>query len=196
MAIERQRYPNAPKLQGLGEEEINVIVEDEELEPTTDFQMGPDGQMIPVMEEESIETNFEINLTDVLDEKYLEELTSELISSYEEDKSSREEWLDGFSKGLDLLGIKAEDRDQPFAGASGVTHPLLSEATTQFQAQAYKELLPPNGPVSTKVVGEETPESVAQANRVKEFMNYQITEVMEDYDPEMDQLLFYLPLSG
>lgn len=197
MAIERQRYPNPPRLQGLGEneEDVNVIVE-EEAEPTTDFQMGPDGQMIAVTEQESIQTNFEVNLTEVLDERYLAELTSELMSSYEEDKSSREEWLDGFSKGLDLLGIKAEDRDQPFAGASGVTHPLLSEATTQFQAQAYKELLPPNGPVSTKVVGEETPESVAQANRVKEFMNYQITEVMEDYDPEMDQLLFHLPLSG
>ena len=115
MAIERQRYPNPPKLQepGIEEEEINVIVE-EEAEPTTDFQMGPDGQMIAVTEQESIQTNFEVNLTEVLDERYLGELTSELMSSYEEDKSSREEWLDGFSKGLDLLGIKAEDRDQPF----------------------------------------------------------------------------------
>ena len=198
MAIERQRYPTPPKMQGDGEDDeaINIEVEEEELEPTTDFQMGPDGQMIPVMEQETTMTSFDINLAEILDERYLGELTSELLSSYDEDKSSRQEWLDGFTKGLDLLGIQAEDRDQPFAGASGVTHPLLSEATTQFQAQAYKELLPPNGPVSTKVVGEETPESVAQANRVKEFMNYQITEVMEDYDPEMDQLLFYLPLSG
>ena len=108
----------------------------------------------------------------------------------------RDEWLQTFSDGLDLLGIKSEERDTPFPGASGVTHPLLAEAATQFQAQAYKELLPANGPVSTKMVGLDTPEVEAQCKRVKEYMNYQITEVMEEYDPDMDSLLFYLPLAG
>ncbi len=95
-----------------------------------------------------------------------------------------------------MLGFKYEDRTQPFEGASGVVHPLLAESVTQFQAQAYKELLPPSGPVRTQVVGLETPETNEQAQRVQEFMNYQITEVMQEYDPDMDQLLFYLPLCG
>ena len=85
---------------------------------------------------------------------------------------------------------------QPFRGASGVTHPLLAESATQFQAQAFNELLPPGGPVRTLVMGSSTPEKEDQAQRVKEFMNYYITSVMEEYTPEFDQMLFYLPLAG
>jgi len=115
---------------------------------------------------------------------------------YEEDVESRKDWYETFKDGLDLLGIKSDPRSEPFEGSSGVYHPLLAEAVTQFQAQAYKELLPAGGPVDTRVLGRVTDPKLMQANRVKNFMNYQIVFKMEEYDPEMDQLLFYLPLSG
>ena len=117
-------------------------------------------------------------------------------ASYNEDLDSRDEWEETYVKGLDLLGLKTEERTTPFEGASGITHPMISESVTQFQAQAYKELLPAGGPVRTNVLGLQNAEREEQANRVKDFMNYQITEVMEEYDPDMDQMLFYLPLSG
>ena len=113
-----------------------------------------------------------------------------------EDKSSREDWEEAISKGLTLLGINYEERNEPFMGASGVTHPLLSEAVTQFQAQAYKEMLPPGGPVKTQIIGQQSKEVEDQAQRVKDFMNYQVTEVMEEYDLDTDQMLFYLPITG
>jgi hypothetical protein len=136
------------------------------------------------------------NLAEFLDEGYLGELSSELRAAYEEDQESRSEWEEGYTKGLDQLGIKYEDRTEPFQGASGVTHPLIAESVTQFQAQAYKELLPAGGPVQTQILGLQDQAREAQAQRVKNFMNYQIMEVMEEFDPDMDQLLFYLPLSG
>ena len=120
----------------------------------------------------------------------------DLNSDFDEDEESRREWLETFTKGLDLLGIKTEDRTEPFPGASGVHHPLLAESVAQFQAQAYKELLPADGPVKAQVLGNVDASKEQQAQRVKEFMNYQITYNMEEYDPELDQLLFYLPLSG
>ena len=139
---------------------------------------------------------FDANLAEFLDDGTLGELSSDLRALYEEDLESRSEWEDAYVKGLDLLGFKTEERSTPFQGASGITHPMISESVIQFQAQAYKELLPSGGPVRTGVLGDKTPEREQQATRVKDFMNYQITEVMEEYDPDMDQLLFYLPLSG
>jgi hypothetical protein len=139
---------------------------------------------------------FEANLAEFLDDSVLAELSTELRSAYEDDLSSRSEWETSYVNGLDLLGLKTEDRSTPFEGASGITHPLIAESVTQFQAQAYKELLPAGGPVRTAVLGLKSQETDAQATRVKDFMNYQITEVMEEYDPDMDQMLFYLPLSG
>lgn len=136
------------------------------------------------------------NLAEYLDDDILGEVASELVAAYEEDLQSRAEWEEAYSKGLDLLGIKYEERTEPFEGASGVTHPLISESVTQFQAQAYKELLPSSGPVKTQVLGAKTPEVEAQAARVKNFMNYRIMDVMTEYDPGLDQMLFYLPLSG
>ena len=164
---------------------------------TSAFEIGPDGNVIPMFESESVTaTDHQANLAETLDSSDLSTLASELLEAYDSDKESRQDWLDTFSKGLDLLGIKTEEREEPFPGATGVHHPLLSEAVTQFQAQSYKELLPPGGPVKTRVMGAETPEVAGQNQRVKEFMNYQITEVMKEYDPEMDSLLFYLPLAG
>ncbi len=146
--------------------------------------------------EEDAPIEHDANLAEFLDEGYLGELSNELRTAFEEDMESRSEWEEAYTKGLDQLGVKYEDRTQPFQGASGVTHPLIAESVTQFQAQAYKELLPAGGPVQTQILGLQDSEREAQAQRVKNFMNYQIMEVMEEYDPDMDQLLFYLPLSG
>lgn len=140
--------------------------------------------------------DFYRNLAEELDDRTLGQLSSELLGEFDGNKASRSEWEDAYSKGLELLGYTYEDRTMPFRGATGVTHPLLAEAATQFQAQAFNELLPPSGPVRTNVIGEKTKENEAQAHRVKEFMNYYITNVMEEYTPEFDQMLFYLPLAG
>jgi len=147
-------------------------------------------------DEEEQAVTHDSNLAEFLPEGYLGEISSGLRASYEEDLESRAEWEDAYTKGLDQLGVRYEERSQPFEGASGVTHPLISESVTQFQAQAYKELLPSGGPVKTQVLGLQDAAREEQAARVKDFMNYQIMEVMEEFDPEMDQLLFYLPLSG
>ena len=136
------------------------------------------------------------NLAEFIEETELEKISSDLLSDYLNDKDTRKDWEQGYTEGLDLLGFKYEDRSQPFQGASGVTHPLLAESVTQFQAQAYKELLPPGGPVKCNIVGAENPAVEDQAKRVKEFMNYQITSVMEEYDSDMDQMLFFLALAG
>ena len=136
------------------------------------------------------------NLSDFLDDAYLGEISSDLRASFQDDMESRSEWEETYTQGLDQLGVKYDERSQPFQGASGVTHPLIAESVTQFQAQAYKELLPSGGPVKTQVLGLQDVEREEQASRVKDFMNYQLMEVMEEFDPDMDQLLFYLPLSG
>ncbi len=140
--------------------------------------------------------DFFANLAETVDSSELTRLGNDLIGFYKDDKQSRKDWEMTYVEGLDLLGFKYEEREQPFRGASGISHPLLAESVVQFQAQAYKELLPPDGPVRTQIVGAVSPEAEKQAQRVKEYMNYQITDIMEEYDPDMDQLLFYLPLSG
>ena len=147
-------------------------------------------------ETEDEEIAFEGNLADLMESGDLEMIASTLVSEIDDDIASREDWEDTYKKGLLYLGMKSEERTNPFEGASGVVHPLLAESVTQFQAQAYRELLPANGPVRTQVVGQQTYELVKQAERVKEYMNYEITYRMEEYDPEMDQMLFYLPLVG
>jgi len=141
-------------------------------------------------------TQFDSNLAEVIDENDLNLLGTELYQNFEDYKNSRRDWEQAYTQGLDLLGFKYEQRTEPFQGASGATHPVLAEAVTQFQALAYKELLPAGGPVRTQVIGLDLPEIQAQADRVAEFMNYQIMDVMQEYEPEFDQMLFYLPLSG
>lgn len=140
--------------------------------------------------------DFYANLAEEIPDRELGRIASELMSEFDANKSSRQEWEDAYASGLELLGFTYEERTQPFRGASGVTHPLLAEAATQFQAQAFNELLPPSGPVRTVVMGRETREKLAQSQRVQSFMNYYITNVMEEYTPDMDQMLFYLPLAG
>jgi hypothetical protein len=140
--------------------------------------------------------DFYANLADEMPDRELQRISGELLSEYEANSDSRSEWADTYSKGLELLGFTYDERTQPFRGASGVTHPLLAEAATQFQAQAFNELLPPQGPVKTSIMGTESREKQEQARRVKTFMNYYITNVMEEYTPDMDQMLFVLPLAG
>ena len=188
--------------------EIEPTGEEVQLEPDRNVKVDPD---IELMENEdgSADVNFDpnapidttniphdANLADYIEDNDLGRLSNDLLAGFESDKDSRKDWEESYVKGLDMLGFKYEDRTQPFEGSSGVVHPLLAESVTQFQAQAYKELLPPSGPVRTQVVGLSTPEVQDQAKRVQQFMNYQITDVMREYDPDMDQLLFYLPLSG
>lgn len=139
---------------------------------------------------------FEANLADYLDDKNSSKIAKDLMGSIEDDLTSRSEWEKVYEEGMELLGLTYEERTEPFDGATGVTHPILNEAVTQFQAQTYKELLPPGGPVRTQIIGKVTPEKEAQAERVKTFLNYQITQVMEEYDPDFDQMLFYVGYGG
>ena len=179
----------------------DVMPDDESLDielPSTMEEL-PEG--IELATEETVEVvaepyNHDANLAEVLDDSVLGALSSELQNKVREDMESRSDWEEAIAKGLNLLGINYEDRSDPFLGASGVTHPLLNEATTQFQSQAYKEMLPSGGPVKTQVLGVATKQTEDQAQRIKDFMNYQIMEVMEEYDPDTDQMLFYLPLTG
>jgi len=146
--------------------------------------------------EETVSDDFNANLAEDMDERTLRRLGLELIGEYKKDKESRKEWEEGYTRGLDLLGVKYTEQTRPFKGASGVTHPLLTESATTFQASAYKELLPSDGPVRTQVIGVRTPATEQQADRVKEYLNYLLMEKMEDYTTDMDQMLYYLPLSG
>ena len=142
------------------------------------------------------EVGFYDNLAETMDDGELGSIAGDLLGEFSANKASRQDWEDTYTNGLQLLGFNYEERTQPFRGASGVTHPLLAEAATQFQAQAFNELLPAGGPVRTAVMGAETHAKVSQSLRVKQFMNYYITNVMEEYTPELDQMLFYLPLAG
>ena len=194
------------------ETEIKVPNDEEILEmekETIEGPVGPEDVQVTTEEDGSATINFDPeavnqpgtdshfdNLAELLPEDILGKLGSELSGNYMQYKSSRKAWEDSYTKGLDLLGFKYENPTQPFQGASGATHPVLAEAVTQFQAQAYKELLPATGPVHTQIVGLADRAREEQSNRVKEFMNYQLMDVMKEYEPEFDQLLFYLPLSG
>ncbi len=192
--------------------EIKVPGDDEVLEmekETIEEQVGPDDVQVTQEEDGGATINFDPeavnqpgtnghfdNLAELLPEDVLGKLGSELAANYMQYKSSRKAWEDSYTKGLDLLGFKYENPTQPFQGASGATHPVLAEAVTQFQAQAYKELLPATGPVHTQIIGLTNRAKEEQSNRVKEFMNYQLMDVMKEYEPEFDQMLFYLPLAG
>jgi hypothetical protein len=147
-------------------------------------------------DEREVDGDFYANLAEEISDRELSRIGGELLDEFDANKASRQEWEDAYSNGLGLLGFTYEERTQPFRGASAVTHPLLAEAATQFQAQAFNELLPASGPVRTYILGKETREKVNQSQRVRQFMNYYITTVMEDYTPDMDQMLFYLPLAG
>jgi len=188
-----------------GEEEIQEQVAEVAIEE----QQSPDDVEVTENEDGSVDINLDpqaaspeggdehyANLADFLPDNVLGGLASNLTNKYQEYISSRKDWEKTYTQGLDLLGFKYDDRTEPFSGASGATHPVLAEAVTQFQALAYKELLPADGPVRTQTIGAQTPEKTQQATRVKDFMNYQIMDQMKEYEPEFDSMLFHLPLSG
>jgi hypothetical protein len=195
------------------EQEINVPseVEIEEAQKEEQEQLSEEGEPVEIQENEdgSVDITYDPgigsvagtenhydNLADHLPDDVLGRLSNELFQNYQDYKNSRKDWEKAYREGLDLLGFKYENRTEPFSGASGATHPVLAEAVTQFQALAYKELLPADGPVRTQVIGISTPEKTQQSNRVKDFMNYQLMDQMKEYEPEFDQMLFYLPLAG
>ena len=186
MAVEKQE----PQTEDILEEEIQDSPEG--VRPEVDVSVEGEEEVV----EERPQDDFNANLAEGMDERELKDMAMELIEEYKKDKTSRKEWEDAYIKGLDLLGTKYQEVTKPFKGASGVTHPLLAESVTQFQAQAYKELVPSDGPVRTQVIGLQTPATEQQADRVKDYMNYLLMEEMEDYTTDMDQMLFYLPLSG
>ena len=175
-------------------DELIPQISNENIEINTMEDGGAEISFNPTQELQS--SDHSSNLAEIIDEQELTEIGAELVDDYNEYRSSRQDWEMAYTNGLDLLGFKYERRTEPFKGASGVTHPVLAESVTQFQSQAYKELLPADGPVRTQIVGSITPERQDQANRVKDFMNYQIMDVMKEYESEFDQMLFYLPLSG
>jgi hypothetical protein len=164
------------------------VIPEEDGGATIDFE--PSAVNVP-----GTEKHFD-NLADILPEDILDPVGSELKNNYMDYKMSRKDWEKSYTDGLDLLGFKYENRTEPFQGASGATHPVLAEAVTQFQATAYKELLPSDGPVRTQILGIKTPAKDQQAHRVKDFMNYQIMDQMTEYEPEFDSMLFHLPLAG
>ena len=188
--------------------EVNPQEEIEIQEEQAAESQDPSVEVIP-NEDGSVQVDFEPgkvniegtpnhfdNLAELLPEDNTDPIGSELVENYMDYKASRKEWEQSYTQGLDLLGFKYDNRTEPFQGASGATHPVLAEAVTQFQAGAYKELLPAEGPVRTQIVGNSDQQKEAQAQRVKDYMNYELMEKMEEYEPEFDQMLFHLPLAG
>ena len=196
MAVEKQMEPSDLDIEGTDAQEIEVeIVNPDAVSIGTD-----DGGMIIDFEgsltEELIGPEHDANLADFIDEAILQSMASELVGDFESDRESRQDWARAYVKGLDLLGMKIEERSQPWQGASGVFHPVLTEAVVRFQAQAMGELFPASGPVRTKIMGKMTPEKLDQADRIQTEMNYLLTEEMTEYRDETEQMLFKLPLAG
>tara|TARA_X000001388_G_scaffold29907_3_gene21249 strand:- start:1507 stop:3837 length:2331 start_codon:yes stop_codon:yes gene_type:complete len=178
--------------------EIDKAIEEEVVTPDSEeVDIEVEGEEPTTVEEAVNETEeFFKNLAEDMSDETLQRMSNQLLDDYKKDRVSRKDWETSYTNNLDLLGIKHTEMTRPFKGSASVTHPLLSEAVTSFQAQAYKELLPSQGPVRTRVLGMEDNEKINQAQRVQDFMNYMITEEMEEYTPEFDQLLFYLALAG
>jgi len=203
MAEIDKSLPNNPTEIDLPEEETvdaTEAVTDTSMDGKTEIEMEEDGSATinfdPNEKDPIGGEDHNANLAEFLDDQDLDSLGSELMDKYKDYKQSRQDWEESYKEGLNLLGFKYITRTEPFRGASSVTHPVLAEAVTQFQAQAYKELLPAEGPVRTQILGDINVPKEEQSKRVKDFMNYQIMDQMKEYEPEFDQMLFYLPLSG
>jgi len=194
MAIEKQMTPFEVEDDEKEEVEVEVI------NPEAISMETEDGGIIIDFEGEISDKatggNHDDNLAEILEDDDLQSMATELLSDFQADQDSRSDWARAYVKGLDLLGMKVEDRQQPWAGASGVFHPILTEAVVRFQAQAMGEIFPASGPVRTKVVGKQDTDKVAQSQRVENEMNYLLTEEMSEYRDEMEQMLFKLPIAG
>ncbi len=187
LSVEVEALPNGLDTNGVMSVEGVEVTQDEDGGVTFDFD--------PLRNKDR-EDDFFDNLAEFMSESEMAEVANDLMEQYDANKASRHDWEEAYSNGLELLGFNYEERTEPFRGATGVTHPLLAEAAVQFQAQAFNELLPADGPIRTTVLGSTTHAKSEQATRVKNFMNYYITNVMEEYTPEFDQMLFNLPLAG
>jgi hypothetical protein len=198
MAIEKNPFDKIP------EEIQNIIPIPKKVQDTdATIELEPDGGVIVDFTETSVEMEPEPdieewygNLSETLDEDQLQDIASNVIESYTSDKDSRGEWESMFERGFDLLGLKIEDSSEPFEGACTAVHPMLIESAVKFQSKAIQELFPSSGPVKSQILGKQTPDREQQANRVQNFMNYQVTEQMPEYFDETERMLFHLPLIG
>ena len=199
MAIDKS---NGPIQTNLIDKNVEIVTPEEMISDNNEalVEMTEDGgaevDFDPSMDPGPGTANHDANLAEFIDDDELMNVSSDLIEAFDDAKASRKDWEDAYTKGLDLLGFKYENRSEPFQGASGATHPVLAESVTQFQALAYKELLPAGGPVRTQVMGKTNQQVEQQASRVRDYMNYQIMVKMKEYEPEFDQMLFNLPLAG
>jgi hypothetical protein len=193
MAIEKSLYelPQGLEAAAAMQEPIEIEIEDPE-----SVTIGLDGLEIEIKPRKETAKDFDANLAEYLDERELAQICGDLLGDVESDVSSRKDWMQTYTDGIELLGMKLEERSEPWEGACGVYHPLLSEALVKFQAETVMETLPPAGPVKTVVVGKETPEKMAAADRVQKDMNYQITEEMPEFRPEHERMCWGLGLSG
>jgi len=193
MAIDKGLYaaPQGIDQQMMEEPDLEITIEDPE-----SVEIGIDGLQISMEKEKDSDEDFDANLAEFMDEDELSLIASELTDAFEDDISSRKDWIQTYVDGLDLLGMKLEERTEPWAGACGVTHPLLSEALVKFQSETIMETFPAAGPVKTKIIGKETPEKKEAAERVQDDMNYRLTEEMPEFRPEHERMLWGLGLAG
>jgi hypothetical protein len=195
MAIEKGLYAAPQGLEAL--DEMNQAPELEiEIENPESVTIGLDGEPILEFTQEEAEDEFNTNLAEEMSESELQSLASELVSDFDDDIASRRDWLQTYVDGLELLGLKIEERTEPWPGACGVYHPLLAEALVKFQAETMMSTFPAAGPVKTQIIGKETPNKKEAAVRVQADMNYQLMDVMEEYRPEHERMLWGLGLSG
>jgi hypothetical protein len=193
MSIEKGLYAAPMGMEEASMDEIPIEIEIEDPEAV---RISVDGEPIMEFEETEDEDGFDDNLAEELDEGTLTSLAGDLIGEFEDDLASRKDWIQTYVDGLELLGLKIEERAEPWEGACGVYHPLLSEALVKFQAETMMETFPAQGPVKTQIIGKETPEKKAAAERVRDDMNYQLTDVMQEYRPEHERMLWGLGLAG
>ena len=189
MSIEKSLYQAPEGLESLDAPDIEIEVEDQELN-------SDDGMELNFGDEELETESFDDNLAEYLSSGTIQQIVGDLIGDFEDDISSRRDWMQTYVDGLELLGMKLEERTDPWPGACGVYHPLLSESLVKFQAETIMEILPASGPVKTEIIGKETPEKKDAAQRVQANMNYEITDVMIEYRPETERMLWGLGLSG
>ena len=193
MAIDKGLYAAPIGIDELAAQELPIDIEIENPEGVT---IGLDGLEIEIEPESEKSDDFYANLAEEVSDNFLQSLASDLTADFESDIAARKDWIQTYVDGLELLGLKIEERSEPWEGACGVYHPLLSEALVKFQSETMMSIFPAMGPVKTKVIGKETPETKAAAERVREDMNYQLTEVMQEYRPETERLLWGLGLAG
>ena len=196
MAIEKSLYAAPQGLEELAAQDAATPPIEIEIEDPEKVTIGVGGLEIEIEPDEASSEDFNANLAEFISESTLQSLAEELIGEFDEDVASRKDWIQTYVDGLELLGMKLEDRSEPWEGACGVTHPLLSEALVKFQAETMMSTFPAAGPVKTQIIGKETPEKKESAARVQADMNYQLTDVMTEYRPEHERMLWGLGLAG